>query len=73
MKAYQDYITIDTNIRFGKPVLKHTRIAVSDILNWLSNGMTMSEITQDFPEINEEMILACLAFVANRENNILVA
>jgi uncharacterized protein (DUF433 family) len=35
--------------------------------------MTMSEITQDFPEINEEMILACLAFVANRENNILVA
>ena len=73
MKAYQDYINIDTNIRFGKPVLKHTRIAVSDILNWLSNGMTMSEITQDFPEINEEMILACLAFVANRENNILVA
>jgi uncharacterized protein (DUF433 family) len=73
MKAYQDYITIDTNIRFGKPVLKDTRIAVSDILNWLSNGMTMSEITQDFPEINEEMILACLAFVANRENNILVA
>ncbi len=73
MKAYQDYITIDTNIRFGKPVLKDTRIAVSDILNWLSNGMTMSEISQDFPEINEDMILACLAFVANRENNILVA
>ena len=73
MIAYQDYITIDTNIRFGKPVLKDTRIAVSDILNWLSNGMTMNEISQDFPEVNEEMIFACLAFVANRENNILVA
>ena len=44
MITYQEYITIDTNIRFGKPVLKDTRIAVSDILNWLSNGITISEI-----------------------------
>lgn len=70
MITYQEYITIDTNIRFGKPVLKDTRIAVSDILNWLSNGMTMSEISQEFPEVNEEMILACLNFAANRENTI---
>lgn len=68
--AYQEYITIDTKIRFGKPVLKDTRIAVSDILNWLSNGMTISQISQDFPEVNEEMIVACLAFAANRENSI---
>ncbi len=66
MKAYQDYITIDSNIRFGKPVLKNTRISVSDVLGWLSNGMTKDDILNDFPELTEEMILACLAFVANR-------
>jgi uncharacterized protein (DUF433 family) len=66
MKAYQDYITIDSNIRFGKPVLKNTRISVSDVLGWLSNGMTKDDILSDFPELNEDMILACLAFVANR-------
>lgn len=66
MKAYQDYITIDSNIRFGKPVLKNTRISVSDVLGWLSNGMTKDDILIDFPELNEDMILACLAFVANR-------
>lgn len=70
MLAYQEYIIIDTHIRFGKPVLKDTRIAVYDIHNWLSNGMTMNEISQDFPEVNEEMIFACLAFAANRENSI---
>lgn len=66
MKAYQDYITIDSNIRFGKPVLKNTRISVSDVLGWLSNGMTKDDILSDFPELNEDMILACLVFVANR-------
>ena len=73
MKSFQEHIIIDANIRFGKPVLKNTRISVSDVLGWLSNGMSKEDILSDFPELNEDMILACLAFVANRENNILVA
>ena len=73
MKSFQEHIIIDVNVRFGKPVLKNTRISVSDVLGWLSNGMSKEDILSDFPELNEDMILACLAFVANRENNILVA
>jgi hypothetical protein len=38
------YISIDQDIRFGKPCIKGTRISVGDILQWLSEGMPMSKI-----------------------------
>lgn len=63
---YQDYIEIKPDKRFGKPCIKSTRISVYDVLNWLSNGMSKQEIMEDFEELTEEMINACLAF-ANDE------
>lgn len=62
------YITIDANVRFGKPCIKGTRIAVGDILEWLSQGMSVNEILEDFPLLKEIHIRAALAFAANREN-----
>uniref|UniRef100_UPI0010CA7ADF DUF433 domain-containing protein n=1 Tax=Echinicola rosea TaxID=1807691 RepID=UPI0010CA7ADF len=70
---YKAYITIDPNIRFGKPVIKGSRIAVYDVLSWLANGMTYEEIMEDFPEISKEHIQACLAYAADREHKIRVA
>lgn len=64
---YQDYIEIRADKRFGKPCLKDTRISVYDVLNWLANGMTKQEIMEDFDEISEEMIQACLHFAADKE------
>lgn len=68
MSNYEQYISISSEIRFGKPCIKGTRIAISDILQWLASGMTMEEVLQDFPELNLEQIRAALAFAANREN-----
>jgi uncharacterized protein (DUF433 family) len=62
-----NYISIDNNIRFGKPCIKGTRISVGDILDWLSEGMTSAEILDDFPLLKEEHIRAALAFAARRE------
>lgn len=62
-----NYISIDNNIRFGKPCIKGTRISVGDILGWLSAGMTYAEILDDFPLLKEEHIRAALAFAAHRE------
>jgi uncharacterized protein (DUF433 family) len=59
---YAQYIEIKTDNRFGKPTLKGTRISVYDVLNWLANGMSKEEIMEDFEELSEEMINACLAF-----------
>ena len=67
------YIEINSKKRFGKPVLIGTRIAVSDVLNWLANGMNSKEIISDFPELNKEQISACLHYAASRENYLGIA
>lgn len=70
MIDYKKFIAIDPSKRFGKPILIGTRITVYDVLNWLANGMTTKDIIHDFPELDAEMISACLAYAANRENRI---
>lgn len=61
------YIVIDPNIRFGKPCITGTRIAVQDILQWLASGMSHEEILTDFPSLQAAHIYATLAFAADRE------
>lgn len=61
------YISIDPDVRFGKPCIKGTRIAIADILQWLASGMTNQEILEDYPLLEENHIRAALTFAANRE------
>jgi uncharacterized protein (DUF433 family) len=70
---YREFIEIRADKRFGRPCLKGTRISVYDVLNWLSNGMTKEEIMEDFEEITEEMINACLAFAADKDHVLILA
>jgi uncharacterized protein (DUF433 family) len=56
----KQYIEISSETRFGKPIIKGTRISVTDVLNWMAHGMPKEEIILDFPELNEEQINACL-------------
>ena len=67
MKEFNNYISIDPEIRFGKPCIKDTRIAIGDILSWLASGMSHQEIIEDYPSLREEHIKAALLFAANRE------
>ena len=67
MKEYAQYISIDPDIRFGKPCIKETRIAIGDILSWLASDMSHADILEDYPSIKEEHIKAALLFAANRE------
>lgn len=68
MINYHEIIKRNPNIRFGKPCVRETRISVYDVLNWLANEMTFSQIIDDFPELTEKDILACLAYAADREH-----
>ena len=61
------YIVIDNGIRFGKPCIKGTRITVGDILQWLSEGIAVTEILSDYPLLKEVHIRAVLAFAARRK------
>ena len=67
MKQMAAYISINPEIRFGKPCMKGTRIAVTDILQWMASDMTQEEILSDYPSLTKQHILAAFAFTANRE------
>lgn len=70
---YQRIITLEPGKRGGRPCVRGLRIAVSDILGWLSSGMTHEEILSDYPELTEEDIRASLAFAAERERRVVTA
>jgi uncharacterized protein (DUF433 family) len=65
MVANSNIISINPEIRFGKPCISGTRICVTDILQWLASGMTNAEIIADYPILTEESIFAALAFSEN--------
>jgi len=66
------YIVINNEIRFGKPCIIGTRITVGDILQWLSEGISISEILEDYPLLKDIHIKAALSFAARREEIIKV-
>ncbi len=67
---YQDFITIEPGKRGGKPCIRSMRITVYDVLDWLATGMSEVEILDDFPELTQDDIRACLAFAADREHQL---
>ena len=62
-----DRISIDPNVRFGKPCVRGTRITVGDILGYLAGGMSEAELLADFPQLTQDDIRACLTYAAERE------
>lgn len=70
MDALLDRITINPEIRSGKPIISGTRITVADILGYLAGGMSEQELLADFPDLVHDDILATLAFAAQREQRL---
>ncbi len=70
MMDYRDRITIEPGKRGGKPCIRSMRITVYDVLDWLASGMSEAEILEDFPELTQADIRACLAFAADREHKL---
>ena len=60
---YSKVITIEDRKMGGKPCIRGLRITVSDVLDYMASGMTHEEILSDFPDLTEEDLRACLAFV----------
>ncbi len=69
---YSKIITIEVGKRSGKPCIRGLRITVSDVLDYLASGMTVEQALQDFPELTDEDLRACLAFAADRERRLAV-
>jgi uncharacterized protein (DUF433 family) len=67
---YRDRIVLDSNVRFGKPTVRGTRLTVADVLSYLASGMSEDQILADFSQLTREDIRACLAYAADRERRL---
>ena len=56
-------IGIDQRVRFGKPVIKGTRVPVDLVLGKLAGGMTYEEVMSEY-DLTKEDILAVLDYAA---------
>ena len=65
MNDLEKIITIDPNLCNGKPTIRHKRITVQTILEFLSNGDSVQEILEQYPTLTEEDVYACLKFASN--------
>lgn len=57
-------IEVRAGVCGGKPQVRGMRMRVIDILEMLASGMSQEEILADFPYVEREGILACLAYAA---------
>ena len=58
-------VTVDPDVRFGKPCIGGHRIAVEEVLQWLAGGATQEQILADYPQLEVEDFLAIYAFAAD--------
>lgn len=59
-----DRITADPAVRFGRPVIRGTRVPVDLILGKLAGGMSYEEVCREYEVVRED-ILAALEYAAH--------
>jgi len=57
-----DRISIDPAVCHGKPCIKGHRIWVTLILDFLASGTSIEAILAEYPDLQTEDILACIAY-----------
>ena len=62
-------ITIIPDLMGGKPTIRGMRFTVSDVLDYLSSGMTTEEILETFPYLEKQDITAAILYAAKKINH----
>jgi uncharacterized protein (DUF433 family) len=57
-------IVVDSDVRFGKPVIEGTRVPVDLVIGKLGGGMEFAEVAEEYG-IAEEDIRAALIYAAS--------
>ena len=69
-----DRITIEAGKCSGRPCIRGLRIRVTDVLSLLSAGASHQEILEDYPQLEENDVLAALEYAAAQTDHaILIA
>lgn len=56
-------ITVDAEVRFGKPVIKGTRVPVGVVVGKIAGGMTPEEVMKEY-ELTRRQVQAALKYAA---------
>ena len=57
-------ITINKDVRSGKPTIRNMRFTVTELFELLASGMTYQELLKDYPYLEKEDIEACMLYVS---------
>jgi uncharacterized protein (DUF433 family) len=60
-------ISRNPEILRGKPIIAGTRVPVSLIVDFISNGVTPAQIVEDYPDLTVEDVEAALAFATQEQ------
>lgn len=64
MLDYKNHIDSNPSVMLGKPVIKGTRITVELILRKLADGYTVKDLSEMYPTLKVEDVLASLTYAA---------
>lgn len=62
-QAIFNHIAVNPDVRFGKPVIKGTRVPVDLIVGKIAGGMTMQEVMDEY-ELSLQQVQAALRYAA---------
>ena len=64
MEKLSDFITVDKNIQFGKPVFKGTRVPVQSLFWHLGKNISLDTFLKDFPTVKRRQAEVVLGWTA---------
>ena len=62
MSEFLSRITIDPEICHDKPAIRHLRYPVESMLEYLIAGDSFKDLIEEFPDLEEDDLRACLEF-----------
>jgi uncharacterized protein (DUF433 family) len=66
MEKLSDYIIVDKNIQFGKPVFRGTRVPVQSLFWHIEKNVTLDEFLEDFPTVKRRQAEAIIEWSAKQ-------
>ncbi len=61
---WQNFITTDTSVLAGKPVVRGTRLAADFLLGLFAAGWTQERVLSSYPQLTPEALRAVFAYAA---------
>jgi uncharacterized protein (DUF433 family) len=66
MPATLDRITVNPEQCGGRPCIRNMRIRVSDVIDLIANGLTVKEVLEEMPDLENEDVRQALSYASAR-------